>query len=75
MFANSLVSSGATAGAGILFTQFGYSRVLLGLAGSQPPSSHSYAVCSSPKKTRARDAPPHSRLDYCNLYDLRSRNL
>ncbi len=33
MFANSLVSSATTAGAGILFTQFGYSRVLLGLAG------------------------------------------
>ncbi len=32
MFANSLISSGATAVAGILFTQFGYSRVLLSLA-------------------------------------------
>jgi MFS family permease len=32
MFANSLVSSAATAGAGILFTQFGYPRVLFGLA-------------------------------------------
>lgn len=32
MFANSLVSAGATAAAGILFTQFGYSRVLLALA-------------------------------------------
>jgi MFS family permease len=32
MFANSLVSSATTAGAGILFTQFGYSRVLLALA-------------------------------------------
>jgi len=34
MFANSLVSSGATAGAGILFTRFGYPHVLLGTAAS-----------------------------------------
>jgi MFS family permease len=32
MFANSLISSAATAGAGILFTQFGYPHVLLALA-------------------------------------------
>ncbi len=34
MFANSLVSSAATAGAGVLLTQFGYNRVLLALAAS-----------------------------------------
>jgi predicted MFS family arabinose efflux permease len=32
MFANSLVSSVATAGVGILFTQFGYPRILLSIA-------------------------------------------
>ena len=34
MFANSLVSAGATAAAGILFTQYGYTRVLIGIAAS-----------------------------------------
>jgi MFS family permease len=34
LFANALVSSAATAGAGILFTQFGYPRVLLAIAAS-----------------------------------------
>jgi predicted MFS family arabinose efflux permease len=32
LFVNSLASSGATAGAGLLFTQFGYPRVFSGLA-------------------------------------------
>jgi MFS family permease len=34
MFANSLVSAAATAAAGILFTQYGYTRVLVGIAAS-----------------------------------------
>lgn len=34
MFANSLISSAATAGAGVLLTQFGYNRVLPALAAS-----------------------------------------
>jgi MFS family permease len=34
MFANSLVSAGATAAAGSLFTQFGYPRILVGIAAS-----------------------------------------
>jgi hypothetical protein len=33
LFCNALVGSAATAGAGILFTRFGYPPVLLGIAG------------------------------------------
>jgi MFS family permease len=53
MFTNSLVSSGATAAAGILFTQFGYPRILLGLAASAAIIALLCRLLLTPGRTRA----------------------
>ncbi|HVT96570.1 MAG TPA: hypothetical protein VHE33_03630, partial [Acidobacteriaceae bacterium] len=57
MFTNSLVSSGATAAAGILFTQFGYPRILLGLAASAAIIALLCRLLLTPGKTRATAVP------------------
>ena len=57
MFVNSLVSSGATAAAGVLFTELGYSRVFLGLAALAAAVAFLCRMLLSQKQERRADGP------------------
>lgn len=53
MFSNSLLQSCATAGAGILFVEFGYPRVLVGIAGLALTTALLFKLLISPTDQRA----------------------
>jgi len=57
MFVNSLVSSGTTAAAGVLFTEFGYSPVFLGLATLAAAVALLCRLLLAQKKERRADGP------------------
>jgi predicted MFS family arabinose efflux permease len=53
MFCNAVVAAGATSGAGILFGQFGYPRVMLGVSALAVAAAILFGALVSPARSRA----------------------
>ncbi len=57
MFCNAVVAAGATSGAGILFGQFGYPRVMLGISALAVTAAILFGVLTSPARSHAEVEP------------------